>query len=340
MLQVLGASIRFGSLAAVDGADISIATGEILALLGPSGSGKTTLLRAIAGLQDLDRGSILWDGEDLSPVPAHRRGFGLVFQDFALFPHLDVGHNVEFGLKMQGVGPAERRRRAAAALDQVELAGYEQRKVATLSGGQQQRVALARALAAGPRMLLLDEPLGSLDRALRERLTGDLRALLAGLGITAMYVTHDQTEAFAVADRVAIIDGGRIVQRGTPEQVWRRPATAFVADFLGFRTMVDVVVASGFADAGAFGRLHLPGAVDGPATLVVHPDALRIDPAGHLDGVVRAVDFRGSHYLVTLDVGGVVAETHERRSPSPGDSVRLSLDPTGVVVLGPEIRSS
>jgi len=334
MLQVLEASIRFGDVTAVDGVDASVADGEVLALLGPSGSGKTTLLRAVAGLQDLDHGSILWNGEDLSPVPAHRRGFGLVFQDFALFPHLDVGHNVGFGLKMQGIDPAERRTQASAALAQVELGGYERRKVATLSGGQQQRVALARALAAGPRMLLLDEPLGSLDRALRERLTGDLRALLARPGITALYVTHDQAEAFAIADRVAIIDRGSIVQRGTPEEVWRHPATAFVADFLGFRTVLDAAVASGIADAGAFGRIPVTGVSDGPARLVIRPDAIRIDAAGHLDAVVRTVTFQGSHYLVTLDVGGTVAETHERRAPSPGDLVRLSLDPSEIVVLG------
>lgn len=333
MLQILDASIRFGDLAAVDGVSASVADGEVLALLGPSGSGKTTLLRAVAGLQDLDGGSILWDGLDLTPVPAHRRSFGLVFQDFALFPHLDVGHNVEFGLKMQGIDPSERRTRASAALNQVELPGYERRKVATLSGGQQQRVALARALAAGPRMLLLDEPLGSLDRALRERLTGDLRELLSRPGITALYVTHDQAEAFAVADRVAIIDQGKIVQRGTPEEVWRHPANAFVADFLGFRTVVAATVFGGIADAGPFGRIPAPGVADGSVSVVIRPDALQIDGAGHLDAVVRTVTFQGSHYLVTLEVGGVIAETLERVPPRPGDRVRVRLEPDQIVIL-------
>jgi len=184
-------------------------------------------------------------------------------------------------------------------------------------------------------MLLLDEPFGSLDRALRERLTGDLRALLARSGITALYVTHDQTEAFAVADRVAIIDDGRIVQRGTPEEVWRRPATGFVADFLGFRTVIGATVLSGMADAGGFGRIPFPEAPDGPVELVIRPDALTIDPAGHLEGIVRTVAFQGSHYLVTLDIHGATAETHERKAPSPGDAVRLSLDPDEVVVLEP-----
>jgi thiamine transport system ATP-binding protein len=333
MLAVLQATIRFGDTAAVDAVDLSVADGEVLALLGPSGSGKTTLLRAVAGLQRLDNGSVLWDGHDLSPMPAHQRGFGLVFQDFALFPHLDVGHNVEFGLKMQGVEPSERRRLAAEALVQVELEGMARRKVATLSGGQQQRVALARALATDPRMLLLDEPLGSLDRALRERLTGDLRQVLSRPGITALYVTHDQAEAFAVADRVAIIHEGRIVQRGTPEDVWRNPASPFVADFLGFRTVVPAQVSAGMADAGPFGVIPMPGRADGAVDVVVRPDALRIDSTGHLDAVVRSVTFQGSFYVLTLDVGGVAAEIHVRRRPDQGDRVCLSLDPDQIVVL-------
>jgi len=334
MLQVLEATVRFGEDAAVDGVDLSVADGEVLALLGPSGSGKTTLLRAVAGLQELHGGRVLWNGDDLSRVPPHRRDFGLVFQDFALFPHLDVGHNVGFGLKMQGVDPTGRGRRVSEALQQVELEGFERRRVATLSGGQQQRVALARALAAGPRMLLLDEPLGSLARALRERLTEDLRSLLSQPGITALYVTHDQSEAFAVADRVAIIDQGRIVQRGTPEEVWRRPATGFVAGFLGFRTIVEATVSAGMADAGPFGAIQMPGDPDGAVQLVIRPDALMIDTAGHLDATVRSSTFQGDHYRLTLDIGGITAEVHEQHPHSPGDSVRLRLNPDGVVVVG------
>ena len=249
--------MRFGALGALEGLDLAVADGEVVAVLGASGSGKTTLLRAVAGLQPLDAGRILWDGADLAGVPPHRRGFGLVFQDFALFPHLDVGRNVEFGLRMQGLPPAERRRRAAAALERVELPGMERRKVGTLSGGQAQRVALARALAPGPRLLLFDEPLGSLDRALRERLTGELRRLLAGLGVTALYVTHDQEEAFGLADRVMILDAGRALQVGTPEEVWRAPAGERVARFLGLRNIVDGRVEGGLGAHA--GRAH-PGA--------------------------------------------------------------------------------
>ena len=333
MLQVLEATVRFAETTAVDGIDLSVADGEVLALLGPSGSGKTTLLRAVAGLQSMHGGRILWNGADLSQVPPHRRDFGLVFQDFALFPHLDVGRNVGFGLKMQGIAPADRYGRASEALRQVELDGFERRRISTLSGGEQQRVALARALAAGPRMLLLDEPLGSLDRALRERLTEDLRSLLSQPGITALYVTHDQSEAFAIADRVAIIDGGHIVQRGTPEEVWRRPATAFVAEFLGFRTIVGATVSSGIADAGPFGAIPVPGTPDGAARLVIRPDALVIDTAGHLDGTVISATFQGDHYRITLDVEGITAEIHDRHTISPGDVVGLRLDPAGVVVV-------
>jgi thiamine transport system ATP-binding protein len=335
MLQVLEASVRFGELDALAGIDLSVADGEVVAVLGPSGSGKTTLLRVIAGLQALDAGRVLWNGTDLAPIPAHRRNLGLVFQDFALFPHLDVGRNVEFGLKMMGLEPAERRARAREALEQVELSGMERRSIATLSGGQAQRVALARALAPGPRMLLLDEPLGSLDRALRERLVVELHDLLADPSITALYVTHDQAEAFAVADRVAIIDEGRIVQRGRPEEVWRRPATRFVARFLGFRTILDVVVRDGTADAGPLGRLAVPkGTPDGPAGLVIRPGALSPDPAGHLTGVVRSRVFQGDHHRLTVSVGGVDVEVVARDQYRVGDSIRLEIDPEGLVVLG------
>ena len=333
MLQVLQASVRFGDTIALDGADLSVADGEVLALLGASGSGKTTLLRAVAGLQPLDEGTVLWDGEDITPIPAHRRNFGLVFQDFALFPHLDVGRNVEFGLKMQGVAPAERTGRASAALRRVEMPGLERRPVATLSGGQQQRVALARALAPGPRMLLLDEPLGSLDAALRERLTVDLRGLLSQPGITALYVTHDQGEAFAVADRVAIIEAGRIVQRGTPEEVWRRPATESVARFLGFRSIVPAEVEGGVARAGPLGTILTPGVADGPARLVIRPDAMILGGAGHLEARVVAVSYQGRDHRLVLDVDGVTVEAHAPTAPVVGATIRFQIDPGRVVAL-------
>ena len=330
MLEVRGATVRFDGLTAVEGLDLVVSDGEVMAVLGSSGSGKTTLLRAVAGLQALDEGRILWDGADLEGVPPHLRGFGLVFQDFALFPHLDVGRNVEFGLRMQGLPPAERRRRTAAALERVEMPGMERRKVSTLSGGQAQRVALARALAPGPRLLLFDEPLGSLDRTLRERLTAELRRLLAGLGVTALYVTHDQEEAFGLADRVMILDAGRALQMGAPEEVWQAPAGEQVARFLGLRNIVEARVESLAAQTAA-GLIPVPpGTPEGPARLVIRPGAFHLDPAGTVAGVVRARRFRGSDYTVELEAGGIMLEATLPQAPLPGEPIRLNVDPGGV----------
>ena len=333
MLEVQQATVRFGGLAALDGLTMSVADGEVVAVLGPSASGKTTLLRAVAGLQALDEGHILWDGSDLAAVPPHRRGFGLVFQDFALFPHLDVGRNVEFGLRMQGMDPADRRRKAAEALARVELDGMERRPVATLSGGQAQRVALARALAPEPRLLLLDEPLGSLDRTLRERLTGELQRLLAGLGVTALYVTHDQQEAFGLADRVVVVDAGRALQIGTPEELWHSPAGERVADFLGLHNLLPAVV-EGDRAATAAGPIPVPpGTPAGAARLLVRPGAFHLDPAGTIEGVVRSRLFRGDDYSVEVEVGGVLLEALLPRASRPGERVRLRVDPAGVSLL-------
>ncbi len=334
MLEVQEATVRFGALTALDHLTLSVANGEVVAVLGPSASGKTTLLRAVAGLQPLDEGRVLWDGTDLTAVPPHRRGFGLVFQDFALFPHLDVGRNVEFGLRMQGMSAAERQGRAAEALARVELAGIERRRVATLSGGQAQRVALARALAPEPRLLLLDEPLGSLDRTLRERLTGELRGLLADLGVTALYVTHDQQEAFGLADRVVVIDRGRALQIGTPEEVWGAPAGEQVASFLGLHNVLDAV-AEGERARTAAGLMPLPpGTPPGLVRLLVRPSALHLDPHGEIEGVVRSRVFRGDDYSVEIETGGAVLEAVLPRAPRAGERVRLRVDPQGVSRLG------
>lgn len=330
MLEVQGATVRFGGLTALDHLTLAVDDGEVVAVLGPSGSGKTTLLRAVAGLQALERGRILWDGFDLAAVPPHLRGFGLVFQDLALFPHLDVGGNVEFGLRMLGMPVGERRRRAAGALARVELAGMEQRRVATLSGGQAQRVALARALAPEPYLLLLDEPLGSLDRTLRERLTGELRQLLAGLGVTALYVTHDQEEAFGLADRVVVVDRGRTLQIGTPEEVWGAPAGEQVARFLGLRNVLEAVVDGGRGQTAAGPIPVPPGTPHGPARLLVRPTAFRVDPAGAIEGVVRSRVFRGGDYSVEIEIGSTVVEAILPGSPRPGERVRLSIEPERV----------
>lgn len=224
-----------GGVTAVDRVSLTVAPGEVVALLGPSGCGKSSLLRAVAGLEPLSGGRVVYDGEDLAGLPVHKRRFGLMFQEGQLFPHRDVRRNVAYGLETQELSRAERDARVATLLDLVGLAGYEGRAVPTLSGGEQQRVALARALAPQPRLLLLDEPLSALDRQLRERLGGEVRAALVETGTTAVFVTHDHAEAATVADRVGVMDRGRLLQVAAPDELRTAPASDRVAEFLGLR---------------------------------------------------------------------------------------------------------
>jgi len=233
MLELIDIYKSYESQPFLCGITFTVAVGETVCLLGPSGSGKSTLLRIIAGLETPDQGQVRWDGEDLAPVPVHRRGFGLVFQDYALFPHLNVAENVAFGLKMQNLTRAEINLRVADILGIVNLTGFSDRRVTDLSGGEQQRVALARALAPNPRLLMFDEPLEALDHNLREQLMDELRYILHASSVPAIYVTHDQEEAFALADRVLLLHDGSIVRSGKPEQVWSDPGSAWVARFLG-----------------------------------------------------------------------------------------------------------
>src|SRR5680860_351869 len=257
MLEVRDVSVAFGDTVALKNFGLKMKEGEVMGVLGPSGCGKTTLLRVVAGLQPADSGDVLWGEESVLEVPPHRRGFGLMFQDFSLFPHRSVGGNVAFGLRMAGL-PAERvAARVSEVLDWVGLEGYEGRAVGPLSGGEQQRGALARSLAPAPRLLLLDEPVGSLDRTLRRRLVGELRELLRNLGVTAVYVIHDQEEAFSVADRVVVMRQGRVAQLGHPEEVWRRPVDEWVARFLGLDAVVEAEVKDGWAEA-PWGRFPVP----------------------------------------------------------------------------------
>jgi thiamine transport system ATP-binding protein len=235
VLALHSITVRYGDTVAVDDVDLTVEKGSTVCVLGPSGGGKSTLLRVVTGLVRPDAGRVTWDGEDITDVPTHRRGFGLMFQDHALFPHRDVAANVGFGLRMQGWRRDTIATRVDELLSLVGLAGYGPRAVDELSGGEQQRVALVRALAPEPRMLLLDEPLGSLDRVLRDRLLDELPSLFERLGTTVLYVTHDQDEARAIADRVAVMRAGQIAQVGTPAEVWQHPADEFVAEFVRSR---------------------------------------------------------------------------------------------------------
>jgi ABC-type Fe3+/spermidine/putrescine transport system ATPase subunit len=324
-----------GGALAVDRVSLAIGQGEILALLGPSGSGKTTTLRLLAGFELPTAGRIVVDGADLTGVPAVRRRFGMVFQHYALFPHLNVGENVAFGLESLGVAKPERRERVARALEMVDLAGFESRPVEALSGGQQQRVALARALAPEPRVLLLDEPLSNLDPSLRERTRRELRTLIHRIGITTVLVTHEQEEAFDLADRIALLRNGALEQVGTPEQLYREPASAFVATFIGRAASVLVEIRAREAEAVRIGLPGQPGEValrgvrapNGPAQMLVQPEGFSLvaPGAGAFTGRVVDVRFRGasSRYLVRLADGQTLEVEGSTGAASAGSSIGL-----------------
>ncbi|MBT2439886.1 ABC transporter ATP-binding protein [Streptomyces sp. ISL-36] len=340
MLTLKDATVRFGERAALDSVDLEVAEHEIVCVLGPSGSGKSTLLRAVAGLQVLDAGRVLLGGADRTGVPVHRREVGLMFQDHQLFPQRDVGGNVAFGLRMHGVGRAEQTARVAELLDLVGLPGAGRRAVASLSGGEQQRVALARALAPRPRLLMLDEPLGQLDRGLRERLVVELRRLFGRLGTTVLAVTHDQGEAFALADRVVVMRDGRIAQSGTPLEVWQRPASEFVARFLGFDNVVPATVGGGAADT-VWGKIPVSeGSAQGERKILVRPAGVRLGaPREGLPCTVEARTFRGSHVAVLLRPAEgplLEAECTLGQAPDEGDEVGVTFASTEVVVLAGE----
>ncbi|NED70859.1 ABC transporter ATP-binding protein [Streptomyces sp. SID9944] len=338
LLRLEAATVRFGGRAVLDAVDLAVAEHEIVCVLGPSGSGKSTLLRAVAGLQPLDSGRVLLDGRDQAAVPVHRREVGLMFQDHQLFPQRDVAGNVGFGLRMHGTAKDERAARVQELLDLVGLPGAGGRAVAALSGGEQQRVALARALAPRPRLLMLDEPLGQLDRTLRERLVVELRELFGRLGTTVLAVTHDQGEAFALADRVVVMRDGEIAQSGTPLQVWQRPADAFVARFLGYENVVEASV-EGQVALTPWGKVPVPeGSAGGARTLLVRPAGVRLVPAGEgLRCTVAARAFKGTHVAVHLQPGDaprLEAACALRSAPEVGAEVGVEFDPADVVLLG------
>ncbi|GAB3854110.1 ABC transporter ATP-binding protein [Nocardioides maradonensis] len=313
-VENLAVDVGVPPLRAVADVDLTLDDGEVLAVLGPSGCGKSTLLRAIAGLEPLATGRIAWDGADLSGVPTHRRGFALMFQEGQLFDHLTVARNVAYPLRLRG---ATRRAAAAEASDLLDLVGlhaYADRLPRTLSGGERQRVALARALAARPHLLLLDEPLSALDAGLRTRLAADLRRILTEAGTTALLVTHDQSEAYAVADRLAVMRAGRVVQQGPVAQVWAHPADAETAHFLGYSRLLEGDAARRLAHADR---------------VALRPTALTTSDHGDLEGVVRAVHATPDATRLVVDVDGIgeLDATTDGTPPAIGDTVRLA--PTG-----------
>ena len=343
-LALRGITRRFGSHTAVDDLSLEIAPGELLALIGASGSGKTTTLRMVAGYETPDAGRIELDGRDITRLPPQRRDFGMVFQHYALFPHMSVGENVAFGLEARGVARRERRARAERALANVGLEGAVGRPVQSLSGGEQQRVALARALVIEPRVLLLDEPLSNLDPTLRRATREELRATLHRLGVTALFVTHDQEDAFAVADRVALIRRGQLLQVGPADELYDRPASRGVAEFIGHATLVpgrlagdEVTVSIG----GLEWRLRAvrsPDARDGDVQVVLRPDALSFTspdaPAGWPAAVTER-RFAGAliAYHVRLSDGRVLELYGTEREVHIGDrvGVRVAREPVAVV---------
>ncbi|MFF4549223.1 ABC transporter ATP-binding protein [Streptomyces sp. NPDC001435] len=339
LLSLESATVRFGGRAVLDAVDLDVSEHEIVCVLGPSGSGKSTLLRAVAGLQPLDLGRVSLDGRDQARIPAHKRGVGLMFQDHQLFPQRDVGGNVAFGLRMHGAAKGEQDAQVRELLELVGLPGAARRAVAGLSGGEQQRVALARALAPRPRLLMLDEPLGQLDRSLRERLVVELRELFGRLGTTVLAVTHDQGEAFALADRVVVMRDGRIAQSGTPLDVWQRPADEFVARFLGFDNVVPATVA-GTAAVTPWGKLPVPeDAPQGACSLLVRPAGVRLVAADEgLRCTVTARTFKGTHVALHLrpedGTPRLEAACALREAPEVGTAVGVEFDTTEIVVLG------
>ncbi|MCB1379349.1 MAG: ABC transporter ATP-binding protein [Alphaproteobacteria bacterium] len=333
---MIGCTRTFGSVAAVQDVNLEVYRGEFLSVIGPSGCGKTTTMRLIAGLDQPDKGQVIIRGEHMEGVPPYRRNVGMVFQSFALFPHLNVLDNVEFGLKMRNVPAAERQAKGQRALKVVGLDGYDKRRIDQLSGGQKQRVALARALVVEPALILLDEPLGALDARLRIEMQSELKSLQRQMGITFIHVSHNQGEALVMADRIAVMNAGRFEQIDTPQAVYQKPRTRFVAEFVGRNNIIEGVVKSqkgddvlietpfGILGAKAAGRRFEAGS---KAAMVVRADLVRAhtdtgkNVTNKITGVIKGLEYAGSVILIVLDVGNgmeLKLEQHESLSRAEG----------------------
>jgi len=332
---------EYGSVVALDGLDLTMSPGELVALLGPSGCGKTTTLRLLAGLEDADAGRVVVGGKDITRVPANKRDMGMVFQAYSLFPHLTVRQNVAFGLRLRGVEKAERDQRAIDMLDLVGLSTQADRYAHQISGGQQQRVALARALAIRPQVLLLDEPLSALDAKVRGQLRDEIRRIQLEVGITTLFVTHDQEEALAIADRVGVMKEGRLEQLGPPTDVYARPESSFVAEFVGLTNRITGDVSGGRVTVrGLTLPLVDPATPNGMVAALVRPEAVTLaattEDAGPLVGTVIATTFLGATSRVTVDLGDttIMAQlgTSEAAALPAGSRVRLSIREDPVLV--------
>ena len=339
MLELRNLQLSYDQNSVLHNIDLDVYRGEILCLLGPSGCGKTSLLRTIAGLEKVNQGTVTFDGQDITLLPTHSRNFGLMFQDFALFPHLSVGKNVDFGLKMNGDGARQRTARIQEMLRLVGLQDFINRDVAQLSGGEKQRVALARSLAPRPRLLMLDEPLGALDANLRKKLITDIRSIIKELGLTAIYVTHDREEAFTIADRIAIMQSGTIVQLAEPRDLYERPATLFVAKFLGLENIIPV---------SQYSKGYLMTAIgDFPATefadfVLIHPNNIEVvadvDTNSGIVGTVVECIYLGDQYQISVKYGSGTKLSFKLSSvsqfiPVAGQDVRLLFAKDRIVPL-------
>src|ERR1700716_518942 len=335
---------------ALNGLSLTLAPGELVALLGPSGCGKTTAMRLVAGLEEADSGRVMFGGRDVTGLPANKRDVGMVFQAYSLFPHMTAQQNVAFGLDLHKVKPAERKRRSGEMLELVGLSGFANRYAHQLSGGQQQRGALARALAIQPTVLFLDEPLSALDAKVRSRLRDEIRRVQLEAGVTTLFVTHDQEEALAIADRVGVMNAGRLEQLGPPTTIYSRPATPFVAEFVGLTNRLAGIVKDGEVDVrGTRLPLVKPDTPDGPATALVRPETVSLTPeqdgsSGPLVGTVIATSFLGATSRVTVDLGDatVLAQltTADATTMPPGTRVRVVLRPDPVLIARDETAAA